>query len=64
MFSWVKDWVDGFKTWEAYCFTCKTKRKMGNPKTKFLGNGRETRQGRCVVCGTNLSLISGHKERA
>ena len=63
MFAWISNWVDGFKvkTWKAYCFKCRCKRRIDRPRTAILKNGRETRQGNCVYCGTHISIISGHR---
>ena len=55
MFGWMRDWVDGFKTREAYCFRCRCDMKIDKPRTVILSNGTETQQGVCVDCGTNLS---------
>ena len=65
MFAWVRDLVDGFKgsQWKGYCFKCRRKRKIDNPKTEIWANGRETQQGSCVHCGTHISVISGHRLR-
>ena len=63
MFSWIREWVGGGKGSEAYCFVCKRKRTIVRPRTVILQNGRETRQGSCAHCGTDVSAISGQRSR-
>jgi len=68
MFSWMREWI-GYKPkpimtkiqWEGYCFKCRCKRVIDNPITTVWANGRETRQGGCVYCGTQVSVISGQR---
>ena len=38
----------------AYCFKCKTKREIKDPKTVVLKNKRSAIQGVCPVCGTKI----------
>ena len=59
MFSWVRELADKFKTWEVYCFKCRCKQNMNDPRIAILPNGRKARQGTCAYCGTPVSLISG-----
>ena len=42
---------------EAYCFKCKTKRKISNAESVTLKNGRPATQGVCPVCGTKVFRI-------
>jgi len=41
----------------AYCFKCKTKREIKDPKTVVLKNKRSAIQGICPVCGTKIFRI-------
>ncbi len=39
---------------EAYCFKCKARREMQEPRPVFTSNGAPATQGTCPVCGTKL----------
>ncbi len=39
---------------EAYCFKCKTKREIQNPKPAFTKTGSPASRGVCAVCGTSV----------
>ena len=41
----------------AYCFKCRQKREIKDPKPVTLKNGRPAVQGTCPVCGTKLFRI-------
>jgi len=41
----------------AYCFKCRQKREIKDPKQVTLKNGRSALQGTCPVCGTKLFRI-------
>ena len=38
----------------AYCFKCKTKREIEDPKTIIMKNKRSAIQGVCPVCRTKI----------
>jgi CxxC-x17-CxxC domain-containing protein len=42
---------------EAYCFKCRTKREMKDPKSITMVNGKPAIQGTCRVCGTKMFRI-------
>jgi hypothetical protein len=42
---------------EAYCFKCRAKREIRNPRNVILKNGRPAVQGTCPVCGTKVFRI-------
>ena len=42
---------------EAYCFKCRNKREISNPKQVTLKNGRPATQGVCPECGTKVFRI-------
>jgi len=42
---------------EAYCMKCRAKRKIKNPKSIVMKNGRPATQGECPVCGTKVYRI-------
>ena len=42
---------------EAYCFKCRTKRQIKNPRSVTLKNGRPATEGTCPVCGTKVFRI-------
>ncbi|MDO8490770.1 MAG: DUF5679 domain-containing protein [Dehalococcoidia bacterium] len=42
---------------QAYCFKCRTKRDIKNPKQVTLKNGKAATQGVCPICGTKLFRI-------
>jgi hypothetical protein len=42
---------------EAFCFKCRQKREIKNPKKVTLKNGRPATQGVCPVCGTKVFRI-------
>jgi hypothetical protein len=46
---------------QAYCFKCKQKRELKNPKEVTLKNGRKAVKGTCPVCGGNISRMGGMK---
>jgi len=42
---------------QAYCFKCRAKQEMKDPKDIVLKNGRPATQGVCSVCGTKMFRI-------
>lgn len=42
---------------QAYCFRCRKKRVMNNPRITTLKNARTAIQGECPVCGSKMSRI-------
>jgi len=42
---------------EAYCFKCRAKREIKNPKQVVLKNRKPAVQGTCPVCGTKVFRI-------
>jgi len=42
---------------QAYCFKCKTKVEIKNPRAVTLKNRRPARRGICAKCGTLVSRI-------
>lgn len=42
---------------EAYCFKCRVKREIKNPKRVTLKNGKAATQGTCPVCSTKVFRI-------
>ncbi|MBI4198598.1 MAG: hypothetical protein HY533_05770 [Chloroflexi bacterium] len=42
---------------DAYCFKCRAKRAIRNPRGVTLKNGRPATQGTCPVCGTKVFRI-------
>ncbi len=42
---------------EAYCFKCRAKREIKNPKNVVLKNGKPAIQGVCPICGTKVFRI-------
>ncbi|MFQ5987269.1 MAG: DUF5679 domain-containing protein [Dehalococcoidia bacterium] len=42
---------------EAYCFKCRAKREIKNPKHITLKNKRPATTGVCPVCGTKVYRI-------
>jgi len=42
---------------DAYCFKCRAKREIKNPKKVTLKNGKPATQGVCAVCGTKVFRI-------
>jgi hypothetical protein len=42
---------------EIYCVKCRDRRKIRNPETVTLANGRSAYQGPCPVCGTKVTRI-------
>ena len=42
---------------EAYCFKCRSKREIRDPKEVKLKNGRPATQGTCPVCSTKVFRI-------
>ena len=41
----------------AYCFKCKIKRELLDPKDMVAKNGRKMLTGDCPVCGSRLFVI-------
>jgi len=46
---------------EAYCFKCKSKKEMENPKQVVMKNKRPATQGKCPTCGTKMFRIGAAK---
>lgn len=42
---------------EAYCFKCRAKKTIKNPKQVTLKNGKPATRGVCPVCGTTVYRI-------
>jgi hypothetical protein len=42
---------------EAYCFKCRAKREIKDPKNVTLKNGKPAIQGVCPICGTKVFRI-------
>jgi hypothetical protein len=42
---------------EAYCFKCRAKREIKDPKKVTLKNGKPATTGVCSVCGTKVFRI-------
>jgi Zn finger protein HypA/HybF involved in hydrogenase expression len=42
---------------QAYCFKCRAKREIKNPKQVTLKNGKPAIQGVCPTCGTKVFRI-------
>ena len=42
---------------EIYCVKCRDRRKIRDPQTVTLANGRSAYQGHCPVCGTKVTRI-------
>ena len=42
---------------QAYCFKCRAKREIKNPRSVTLKNKRPAVQGTCPVCGTRMYRI-------
>ena len=42
---------------EAYCFRCRRKRPIKNPRDVVLSNGSSVIKGRCVHCDTKVSVL-------
>jgi hypothetical protein len=42
---------------EAYCFKCKAKREILDPRIITMKNGRPATQGVCPVCSTRVFRI-------
>jgi len=42
---------------QAYCFKCRAKTDIKNPKRVTLKNGRPAVRGVCSVCGTKVFKI-------
>lgn len=42
---------------EAYCFKCREKKEMGEPRPVFTSNGTPATQGVCPDCGTKMFKI-------
>ena len=42
---------------DAYCFKCRAKREIKNPKRVTLKNGKPATRGICFVCGTKVFRI-------
>jgi DNA topoisomerase I len=52
------------ETKQAYCVKCKTKRDMIEPQAVYTVTGVPMTKGKCVVCGTTLSLMGLTPEHA
>jgi len=46
---------------EAFCFKCRSKREIKDPKQVTLKNGKPATQGVCPVCGTKVFRIGKSK---
>jgi hypothetical protein len=42
---------------QAYCFKCRAKREIKNPRNVTLKNGKPAIQGVCPTCGTKVFRI-------
>jgi hypothetical protein len=42
---------------DAYCFKCRAKRAIKDPKQVTLKNGKPATRGVCAVCGTKVFRI-------
>ncbi len=42
---------------EAYCFKCRAKREIKDPKQVIMKNGKPATQGVCPVCNTKVFRI-------
>lgn len=42
---------------EAYCFKCKAKREIKDPKEVIMKNGKPATQGVCPICSTKVFRI-------
>lgn len=42
---------------QAYCFKCRARVTVSNPKSTRLKNGRPATYGTCSVCGTKVFRI-------
>jgi predicted GH43/DUF377 family glycosyl hydrolase len=49
---------------EAYCVKCHSKKKMRNPKSITMKNGKPATQGTCPTCGTKMFRIGKSKKVA
>lgn len=49
---------------QAYCVKCRAKRKMRNPKSIIMKNGKPATQGICPICGTKMFRIGKGKKVA
>jgi len=49
---------------QAYCVKCRAKKKMINPKSITMKNGKPATQGTCPTCGTKMFIIGKSKKVA
>lgn len=42
---------------EAYCFKCRAKREIKDPKMVTMKNGKPATQGVCPICATKVFRI-------
>lgn len=42
---------------EAYCFKCRAKREIKDPKQVTMKNGKPATQGVCPICATKVFRI-------
>lgn len=43
---------------DAYCFKCRARREIKNPKKVILKNCKPATQGVCPICGTKVFRIA------
>ena len=48
---------------QGYCMKCREKRELNDVQQVTLKNGRDARQGTCVVCGTTVTVMGKGTER-
>ena len=48
---------------QAYCFKCREKTEMRNPKEAVLKNGKHVLQGLCSVCSAKTFIVGWSKKR-
>jgi predicted GH43/DUF377 family glycosyl hydrolase len=47
---------------QAYCVKCRAKKKMRNPESITMNNGKPATQGTCPICGTKMFRIGKSKK--
>jgi len=47
---------------QAYCVKCRAKKKMRNPESITMKNGRPATRGTCPTCGTKMFIIGKSKK--
>jgi predicted GH43/DUF377 family glycosyl hydrolase len=47
---------------QAYCVKCRAKKKMRNPESITMKNGKPATQGTCPICGTKMFRIGKSKK--